>query len=393
MDVKVPELPSSYDAYRQRVRDFIAAHRPKLHMKQKAGLRVPDDPEDVAKLRRWVRALHDAGFASPQHTLTPLDPQQARILNEELGTAGVPSVLGNPLVGGAIKLFGTEQQKRTYLPPIASGDHIWTQLFSEPAAGSDLASLQTRGVLEGDHYVVSGQKVWSTWAQFSDYGYLLVRTENKPGPAGITAFILDMKSPGVTTRPLREITGTTDFNEVFLDNVRVPVANVIGQPGQGWTVTNASLAQERGGVGGGGTEDAIAGLIRVARKYTRQGRPAIEDAAVRQQIARFAARSRIQRALGSRVATKAAAKEIGPADAPIGKIWFSELNLQMNEYAMQLQGPVGMLVEDDPLAHQGGKYQDAFLYARAWTIAGGSNEVMRNIISERALGLPREARG
>jgi alkylation response protein AidB-like acyl-CoA dehydrogenase len=393
MDVRVPEIPASYDAYRQRVRDFVAAHKPTLRMKQKAGLRVPDDAEDVAKLRQWVRALHDAGFASPQHTLTPLDPQEARILNEELGRAGVPSVLGNPLVAGAIKSFGTEQQKRTYLPAIASGEHIWTQLFSEPAAGSDLASLQTRGVLAGDHYVVSGQKVWSTWAQFSDYGYLLVRTENKPGPAGITAFILDMKSPGVTTRPLREITGTTDFNEVFLDGVRIPVENVIGQPGQGWTVTNASLAQERGGVGGGGSEDALAGLIRIARKYARGGRPAIEDGAVRQQLGRFAARSRIQRALGYRVATRAAAKQTGPADAPIGKIWFSELNLQLHEYAMQLQGPVGMLVEGEPLAHLDGKSQDAFLYARAWTIAGGSNEIMRNINAERALGLPREARG
>jgi alkylation response protein AidB-like acyl-CoA dehydrogenase len=393
MDVRVPEVPASYDEYRRRVRDFVAANKPVLHMKQKAGLRVPDDPEDVAKLRRWVRALHDAGFASPQHTLTPLDPQQMRVLSEELGRAGVPVVLGNPLVGGAIKLFGTDDQKLTYLPAIASGEHIWTQLFSEPAAGSDLASLQTRGELQGDYYVVTGQKVWSTWAQFSDYGYLLVRTENKPGPGGITAFILDMKSPGVTTRPLREITGTTDFNEVFLDKVRIPVANVIGQPGQGWAVTNASLAQERGGIGGGGSEDSIAGLVRIARQATRAGRPALEDGAVRQAIGRFAARSRIQRALGYRVATKAAAKEIGPADAPIGKIWFSELNLEINEYAMELQGPNGALVEGDPLAHQDGKYQDAFLYARAWTIAGGSNEIMRNIISERALGLPREARG
>jgi alkylation response protein AidB-like acyl-CoA dehydrogenase len=391
MDVRVPEVPASYDDYRQRVRAFVAANKPKLRMKPKAGLRVPDEPEDVAKLRTWVKALHDAGFASPQHTLTTLDPQQARVLNEELGRAGVPVVLGNPLVHGAIKLFGTDEQKHTYLPKIASGEHIWTQLFSEPAAGSDLASLQTRGELSGDHYLVTGQKVWST--QFSDYGYLLVRTENKPGPGGITAFILDMKSPGVTTRPLREITGTTDFNEVFLDRVRIPVDNVIGQPGQGWAITNASLAQERGGVGGGGSEDAISGLVRIARKYARGGKPAIEDSAVRQQIARFAARSRIHKALGYRVATKAAAKEIGPADGPLTKIWFSELNLEVAEYAMELQGPVGMLVEGDELSHQDGKWQDSFLYARAWTIAGGSNEIMRNIISERGLGLPREVRG
>ena len=393
MDVRVPEVPASYDDYRRRVREFVEAHKPELRMKEKAGLRVPDDPEDVAKLRAWVRALNDAGFASPAHSETKLDPYQARVLNEELGRAGVSVVLGNPLVGGAIKLFGTDQQKAFYLPRIASGEHIWTQLFSEPAAGSDLASLQTRGRLDGDGYVVDGQKVWSTWAQFSDYGYLLARTENKPGPAGITAFILDMKSPGVTTRPLREITGTTDFNEVFLDKVRIPVENVIGQPGQGWAVTTASLAQERGGVGSRGAEDSIAGLIRIARATKRAGRPAIEDGAVRQAIARFAARSRIQRALGYRVATKAAAKELGPADAPLTKIWFSELNLEINEYALSLQGPNGALAEGDPLAWQDGRFQDAFLYARAWTIAGGSNEIMRNLIAERGLGLPREARG
>jgi alkylation response protein AidB-like acyl-CoA dehydrogenase len=197
----------------------------------------------------------------------------------------------------------------------------------------------------------------------------------------------------VTTRPLREITGTTDFNEVFLDKVRIRVENVIGQPGQGWTVTTSSLAQERSGVGSGGAEDGVAGLVRIARASRRGGRAAIEDGAVRQAIARFAARARIQRALGYRVATRAAAKQLGPADAPLTKIWFSELNLEINEYALSLLGPSGALVEGDPLAWQDGKFQDAFLYARAWTIAGGSNEIMRNLIAERALGLPREPRG
>src|SRR6266545_3020875 len=140
--------------------------------------------------------------------------------------------------------------KATYLPAMASGRHIWTQLFSEPNAGSDLTGLQSRAQLDGDHYVVNGQKVWSTWAQWSDFGYLLARSEPVPGAGGITAFILDMHTPGVEVRPLREMTGTTDFCEVFFDDVRVPVADVIGSPGQGWTVANASLAAERGGVGG-----------------------------------------------------------------------------------------------------------------------------------------------
>jgi alkylation response protein AidB-like acyl-CoA dehydrogenase len=391
MDVDIPPIPPTYDAYREQLRAFLAEHRPELGWKPRAGMRVPDDAADVAALRTWVRALHDAGYV-PDAADSGADEFQTRILREELGRTGIPYVLGNPLVSGAIRMFGTDEQRRTYLPSIARGEHIWTQLFSEPDAGSDLASLSTRAELDGDHYVVNGQKVWSTWAQFADYGYLLARSERAPGPAGITAFILDMNTAGVTTRPLREMTGTADFNEVFFDDVRVPVANVIGERGQGWRVATASLATERGGVGGGGTGDAIAGLVRIARRHRRGGR-AIDDSAVRQDIAGFAARSRIQRALGYCVATKAAAGAVEAWDAPLTKIWFSELNLDMSEYAMALQGPVGALVEDEPLAEEDGRWQDTFLYARAWTIAGGSNEIMRNLIAERGLGLPREARG
>jgi alkylation response protein AidB-like acyl-CoA dehydrogenase len=393
MDVKVPGVPSAYDDYRTKLQAFIADHKPELGWKPGAGLRVPEDPKDVDTLRQWVRALHDAGYVVPVHGLGTSDPFEARILTEELGRTGIPFILGNPLVATAIAQFGTDEQRATYLPNIANGAHIWTQLFSEPDAGSDLTSLKTRATLDGDHYVVSGQKVWSTWAQFSDFGYLLARSEPAPGPAGITAFIVDMHSPGVSTRPLREITGTTDFNEVFLDEVTIPTANVIGTPGEGWKIAAASLAQERGGVGSGGSGDSIVSLIRLARESTRRGRAAIHDHAVRQDIGRFATRARIQRALGYAVATKAAAGQLTAADAPITKIWFSELNLELSEYAMSLQGPGGALVEGEPLAYDNGRWQDSFLYARAWTIAGGSNEIMRNLIAERGLGLPREPRG
>jgi alkylation response protein AidB-like acyl-CoA dehydrogenase len=395
MDVDVPEIPASYDAFRARLRAFIADHRPELRWKPGVGLRAPDDPDDVAALRVWVRALHDAGYVADRHGTGAglTDRFEIRALQEELGRSGIPSVLGNPLVAGAIAQFGTAEQKETYLPRIANGEHIWTQLFSEPDAGSDLTSLKTRAVRNGDHYVVNGQKVWSTWAQFADYGYLLARSEPVIGSGGITAFVLDMRTPGVTTQPLREITGTTDFNEVFLDDVVVPATNMIGSPGEGWRVAGASLAQERGGVGAGGSGGAVARLVRVARGSLRNGRPAIEDSAVRQDIASFVARSRIQRYLGYTVATRAATATMTASDAPTTKIWYSELNLEMSEYAMGLEGPRGALVQGDELAVDDGYWQDSFLYARALTIAGGSNEIMRNLIAERGLGLPREARG
>ncbi|HUC04658.1 MAG TPA: acyl-CoA dehydrogenase family protein [Acidimicrobiales bacterium] len=393
MDVNVPPIPQTYDAYRRALRDFIAEHKPALEWKQRTGLRVPDRARDVELLRTYVRALYDAGYVLDRFSAHSGDPHEQRILEQELGAAGVPHVLGNPLVSGALRHFGTDQQRAAHLPPMARGDHIWTQLFSEPDAGSDLTSLQTRATRDGDDYVVVGQKVWSTWAQWSDYGYLLARSEPVEGPAGITAFILDMRSPGVDVRPLREMTGTTDFNEVFFDEVRIPVANVIGAPGEGWRVAGASLAEERSAVGGGGGADPLQRLVDLARQHRRRGQPAIRDGAVRQQLGDLAARARIQRHLGQTVATRAARGQMTAADAPLTKIWFSELNLEMAEAALALQGARSMAVEGDELSVDDGRWQDAFLYARAWTIAGGSNEIMRNLIAERGLGLPREPRG
>jgi alkylation response protein AidB-like acyl-CoA dehydrogenase len=394
VNVTVPPIPDTYDDYRTTLRSFLADHKPTLAWKQRTGLRVPDSADDVELLRAYVRAIYDAGYVLARFSTQPNDPHEQRILEQELASAGVPHVLGNPLVAGALKHFGTDDQRASYLPPMARGDHIWTQLFSEPDAGSDLTSLQTRAQRDGDTYVVVGQKVWSTWAQWSDYGYLLARTEPVDGPAGISAFILDMRSPGVEVRPLREMTGTTDFNEVFFDEVRIPTANMVGEPGEGWRVAGASLAEERSGVGGGGGgTDPVLRLIDVARRHSRGGRPAIDDDAVRQQIGAFAARARIQRHLGQRMATKVARGQITPADAPLSKIWFSELNLEMTEAALALQGTRSMASEGDELSFEDGRWQDAFLYARAWTIAGGSNEIMRNLIAERGLGLPREPRG
>jgi alkylation response protein AidB-like acyl-CoA dehydrogenase len=393
MDIHIPEIPSRYDGFCADLRAFIGANRPTLGWKQRSGLRVPEDEADVMALRQWVRALDDAGYRLGRFTLDQVDPYEQRIIQRELAGTGIPYILGNPLVSGALKAFGTPAQQQRYLPPMARGDHIWTQLFSEPDAGSDLASLQTSAELQGDAYVVKGQKVWSTWAQWSDYGYLLARTEPVAGPGGISAFVLDMKAPGVDVRPLREMTGTSDFNEVFLDSVRIPVADLIGSAGNGWTAAQTSLLSEREGLGGGTGRGVADGLVPLARHHRRHGRPAIESDAVRQAIGAFEARSRIFTALGYRVATKAAQSSMDAWDAPLTKIWYSQLNLEVAEYGLELQGSRGSLAEGDPGAWDDGSWQDRFLYARALTIAGGSNEVMRNLIAERGLGLPKEPRG
>jgi len=392
MDVTVPPVPASYAPYRAALQTFIAERCPRLGWKQRTGLRVPESEEDVEALRSWVASLHDAGYQLARFSLEDTDPVEQRILEEELAATSLPYVLGNPLVSGALRTYGTPEQQDRYLGAMSRGEHIWTQLFSEPDAGSDLTSLKTRARLDGDEYVIDGQKVWSTWAQWSDFGYLLARTGGE-GSSGITAFILDMKSAGIEIRPLREMTGTTDFSEVFFSEVRVPVGNRIGAEGEGWKVASASLAAERGGVGAGGSSDLVAGLLAVARQHRRSGRPALEDSSVRQDIGAFAARSRIQQYLAYATTTRGLHGEPVAWDAPLTKIWFSELNLEASEYALALQGPRSLLAEGDPDVYDDGSWQDRFLYARAWTIAGGSNEIMRNLIAERGLGLPREPRG
>lgn len=318
------------------------------------------------------------------------------IIAEEMGYANAPLPLGaGGLAAGALLQFGTAEQQQRYLGPIRNGTEVWCQLFSEPDAGSDLASLQTRAERDGDVYVLNGQKVWSTNAQYADLGYLLARTDPTVDKhAGITAFALDMRSPGVEVRPLREITGTTDFNEVFLTNVAIPADNVIGPENQGWMVATMSLVHERSGVASGGIrlKQAMTDLIELAERCRHLDRPASSTDDVRQELGRLYTEVQICNLLGYASLTRQLRGSPWIADAPIGKVFFSELNLALAQYGMELQRGQAVLVEGDPDAEADGAWQDAFLYARAFTIAGGSSEIMRNMLAERALGLPKDPR-
>jgi len=390
---------SELEQYRAQVRDFIARYGP--GPRKHVGVRAPEPGQGPA-LRAWVGRLYAAGYlgqtwpaeyggrpgATVEHTF---------IVAEEIARARTWGELGaGALAAGALLAFGTEAQKQRYLPRIRSGEDLWCQLFSEPDAGSDLASLKTRAVRDGDHFVVSGQKVWTTNGHHADLGYLLARTDpNVAKQAGITAFALDMRTPGVTVRPLREITGTSDFNEVFLDDVRIPADQAIGEIGNGWRVANASLGHERSGVGARAVElyAQLDDLVALARRTAATGgRPAIEDAAVRQRIGRLAALTRVTDVMSKAVQSRIASGSEDAADGPLAKVFFSEVNLAMTEYAVDLQGVNGIAVEGDSRAYADGWWQDAYLYARAWTIAGGANEVLKTVVAERALGLPRDKR-
>jgi alkylation response protein AidB-like acyl-CoA dehydrogenase len=385
--------------YRAEVRSFIAQYGP--GPRKHVGVRAPD-PDQVPALRAWVARLYGAGYlgqtwpteyggrpgATVEHTF---------IVAEEIARARTWGEIGaGALAAGAVLAFGTDAQRQRYLPRIRSGRELWCQLFSEPDAGSDLASLKTRAERDGDHYVVNGQKVWTTNGHHADLGYLLARTNPQVAKqAGITAFVLDLHTAGVDIRPLREITGTSDFNEVFLDNVRIPADQVIGEVDHGWRVASTSLGQERSGVAARAVElyAQLDDLVELARRTTTEsGQAAIDDGATRQRIGQLTALTHVTDLMSKAVQSRIANGTEDAADGPLAKIFYSEVNLAMTEFGVALQGVGGLAVEGDSGAYADGWWQDAFLYARAFTIAGGANEVLKTVVAERALGLPRDNR-
>jgi alkylation response protein AidB-like acyl-CoA dehydrogenase len=389
-----PEL----EAYRTEVRAFISEHGPDA--REHTGVRAPD-PGQVPALRAWAAKLYEAGYLGQTWPVehggrAGARPEHGFIVAEELARARAWGEIGAAaLAAGAILVFGTPEQQRYFLPRIRSGEDLWCQLFSEPDAGSDLAALKTRARREGDHYVVDGQKVWTTNGHHADVGYLLARTDpDVRKQAGITAFAVDMRTPGIDVRPLREITGTNDFNEVFLENVRIPADRVIGEVDDGWRVANVSLGHERSGVGARAVElhGQLDDLVELARRTTIAGWPALEDGATRQRLGRLAAHVHVTDKMSKAVQSRIVNGTEDAADAPLAKVFYSEVNLAAAELGVALQGIEGLAVEGDPHVHANGWWQDAFLYARAYTIAGGANEVLKTVVAERELGLPKEKR-
>ncbi|MCU4183438.1 acyl-CoA dehydrogenase family protein [Acidiferrimicrobium sp. IK] len=382
MDVDAPVAPPEYDPFRASVRAFVAEHAPPRPEQRKAGMRTPEDAGEVAALQQWLGLLHRAGY-SPLELAAGTDPWPARVAIEEIEAAGAPWRIGNPLVETALTEHGTADQQQRFLSRLRAGEDIWCQLYSEPDAGSDLASLTTRAVRDGDRYVVNGQKVWTTWAQWSDYGYLLARTDPAADKhAGITAFAIDMRQPGVEVRPLREMTGTSDFNEVFFTDAVVSVADRIGEEGQGWAIASRSLMSERSRQGSGDRD-----MCEQVKDLVALGTPGLVDTA---GLVRLYERAHVLRLLEHTMASRAALQQETPADAPVLKTWFSTLNLDVAEEALRLLGSRSVLVEGDAGTEANGRWQDMWLYARGYTISAGSNEVMRNLIAERALGMPRD---
>ena len=359
----------------------------------------PDSPEELyGFLRQWQRSLSDAGFLGltwpKEYGGRGLSYMEELIFNEEMALAKAPPILnllGIYLAGPTIIAYGTEPQKQRLLPKILSGEEIWCQGYSEPNAGSDLASLQTRAVLDGDHYLVNGQKVWTSLAHIADWIMLLARTDpHAPKHQGITYFLVNRHSPGITVRPLRQLTGDAEFNEIFFEDVRVPAANILGAVNNGWQVGLTTLMYERMALGFGlqiRLRLALDNLIALAR---RSGGAAVQDPIIRQKLAQLWIDTEAFKYTGYRAMTKLLRGELPGAEGSTGKIFWSETHQRLQALAMEIEGPYAQLTKGSRWAIDDGLWQHMFLRSLGNTIEGGTTEIQRNIVGERVLGLPKD---
>ncbi len=385
------------EAFRRELRAWLDANVTDEMRRPQLGFMYEEGEEDWRRRLAWHRTMHTAGwvgigwpteYGGRAATLT-----QRLIYEQEVARANPPELVngvGIGLVGPTMFVWGTEEQKRRYLPKILAADEIWCQGYSEPNAGSDLASLQTRAVEEGDYFIVNGQKVWTSGAHHADLCILLARTDPQaPKHRGISYLLVDMRSPGVSVRPLVQITGDHSFNQVFFEDVRVPKENLLGPKNQGWQVAITTLSFERSGVGGGRMTTDPAELIALARIVERNGRPAIEDAAVRDRIAQLLCEAHALKYTGYRQLTSRLKRRPPGPESSVMKLAASELNIRVASFAMELLGPYSQFEYRAPHALDQGKWSYRMLAARALTIGGGTSEVQHNIIGERVLGLPK----
>jgi len=389
-------------AFRREVREWISVNAPS-HLE--AGLRRSvfgslglTGVDVMAECKAWQKKKAEAGWAClhwpKAYGGRGATPIQRVIWQQEEGPYAQlsgPFVIGHGMCGPTVMTYALEEQKRRYLPPLAAGEEIWCQLFSEPAGGSDLAGLRMRAERDGDEWVVNGQKIWTSAAQYSDYGILLTRTDpTKPKHRGLTMFFLDMRSPGVEVRPIRQANGQSAFNEVFFTNVRIPDAQRLGPVNEGWKSSLTTLMNERLSIGSGmgtGFEEVFE-LCLTTR--TTSGL-AIEDRAVRARLAQWAVRANGLKYNGFRAISAISRGETPGPENSIGKLVAGATMQEIATFALDLQGQAGILT-DPAYAPATGRFQAMLLRSPATRIEGGTDEVLRNVIAERVLGLPPDIR-
>jgi alkylation response protein AidB-like acyl-CoA dehydrogenase len=383
-------------AYRAKARAWLAENAAEY---KTAGPISEDDMP--ARSQAWTRKKWDNGYSGIEVPDSAGGAggtrRQAQIFAEEERAYNVPRGTAHGLAIAAYMKYGTPEQIKRWGTVMWSGAGNWTQLFSEPAAGSDLAALRTRAVRQGDKWIVNGQKVWSSFAHHADYGFMIARTDGSvPKHKGLSFFFINMRQPGITVRPIQQMTGAADFNEVFFVDAVVPDADRIGAEGEGWAVAMTVLGAERTGAGtagaGGAVESPVstANLLRVARNAQRENGVALDSAAVRAQIAQFYVEEQGVKNFGLRMQEQMAAGGPPPASMPVMKLTSASRNQQAFAFLQDME-EAGGVVEDANWPADKDKYYD-YLYSPIWRIAGGSDQVLRNQLSERALGMPGDMR-
>jgi alkylation response protein AidB-like acyl-CoA dehydrogenase len=392
------------EAFRAQLRSWLERNRTEVF--GPGGLRNSttspvDGVDDVQweRLLEYHRRLYQAGYVALHWPKEwgggGAGPVEQAIYQDEVLRLGLPIYGANHLaidrIGPTLILFGTDEQRRRYLPRMLTAEEIWCQGYSEPNAGSDLASLKTRAVLDGDHFVINGQKVWTSLAHRAHMQVLLVRTDpDAPKHRGISYLLVDMRSPGITIRPLIQITGESGFNEVFYDNVTVPKENLVGELNQGWQVSIATLMYER--VSGGTrhpVERTFGELVNLAKIVQFDGVPAAQHPSVRQKLAQLATEVTSLRLSRYRTLTSQLRGKMPGPESSYGKLLATELMLKIAMFADELLGPFAELESGSSGVIDDGRWSQRILAARGLTIAAGTSEIQHNIIAERVLGLPK----
>ncbi|HEX9712922.1 MAG TPA: acyl-CoA dehydrogenase family protein [Actinomycetota bacterium] len=386
------------ERFRAEIRAWIAGHLPAGW--GEPGFREPDSFEERLEFARaWESTLADAGWAGiswpVEYGGRGATLSEQIIFHEEMARARAPRIfinfVGINLAGPTIMAHGSEEQKRRYLPKILDMSEIWCQGFSEPNAGSDLAGLQTRAVLEGDRFIVNGQKIWTSFAHVADWCLLLCRTDpDAPKHKGLSYLLVDMRTPGIEPRPIKQVTAEAEFDEVFFTDVEVPASNLLGELNRGWLYAGTTLSNERGPAFLAHQirfQNVLADILDLAKRTTRDGVPASQHPAFRERLAKAYAEVEIMRYIGYRIVTAIKRNGQPGVEGSVAKLYWSEMVRHFQETALAVTGLAGLLDFDD--APDQGKWQRGYLMSFAQTIAAGSSEIQKNIISERVLGMPR----
>jgi alkylation response protein AidB-like acyl-CoA dehydrogenase len=389
------QLSDKHVKFRDELRAWLKAN---MSRPWREELRDPKATEDsLMELRRgWQRKLYEAGYLGMDWPAEwggrGATEVEKSIFDAEMSGADAPPILntlGIGLLGPALIHHGSEAQRRRFIPPMLSGEEIWCQGFSEPGAGSDLAALRTSAAIDGDHFVLNGQKIWTTFGPWADWIFVLARTDSKDRYGGISFILCKLDTPGVTVRRLRQMTGESEFGEVFFEDARVPRENLVGQIGEGWRIAMTVLAFERGALGLAAAEKYGRDLRLLAETCKTLGR---EGGAVREKLARLLVENEVLRANGLRMLANLADGKVPGPESSIEKIFWSEFDKRFRETALDILGPGGQLLRTSPEARPDVDWSREFLWSRAGTIYSGSSEVQRNIISKRVLNLPQEGR-